>query len=210
MGDFFGYGVDVSKKTNPQQACQYREQVPRFPISILQPMLSGRLKYRMVQLSRQPTFFIFLFVQGKKSVFCRTNCEKKWNLVEIVRNRAKKNYGCCPRCLSQCRWIYFLGGIAQCEHCCELPSIATLLQKATKLRSAMRLGQFQPIASALRGTRHQQFRASIALGEAQLPPPDNVRREEDFELVRFQPSDYVRVVRTTGRLLYAGGKLSIR
>lgn len=197
-------------KKESHRPCQYREQLPRFPISVLQPMLLGRLKYRKVQLSRRPTFFIFLYVQGKKSVFCRTKSEKTWKLVEIVRNRAKKNYGCCPRCLSRCRWIYFLGEQVQCEHCCDLPSVSLLLRKATKLRAAMRMGQFQPIAAALRGTRHQQFRASIALGEAQLPPPDNVKREQDFELVRFQPSDYVRVVRTTGRLLYAGGKLSIR
>ncbi len=205
-----GGGLTRQKKTNLHSLCQYREQLPRFPISVLQPMVSGKRKYRKVQLSRRPTFFVFLFVQGKKSVFCRTKSEKKWILVDLVRNRAKKTYGCCPRCLSRCRWIYFLGEKAQCEHCCDLPSVRSLLRKATKLRAAMRMGQLQPVADALRGTRHQQFRASIALNEAQLPPPDNVKREEDFELVRFGPEDYVRIVRTTGRLLYAGGKLSIR
>jgi hypothetical protein len=212
MRRFFDPHFEV-KKVRFSEACQYREQLPRFPISPIEAAKRSKYKYRKMVLSTVPKTTIYV-VLGKLHFWVKLLPLGRWQSISVARTKSRW-YAECPHCLSKASMLYIFRGRYHCSHCVPLPSVARLTNRkgVRDMTAALRLGDVGLVKEHLDGTSQQMISAMIALaqeGDSQLLSCDSRTNDSNYSLERLDESDYMVRLRTGERLIYAGGRLQIR
>ena len=206
------------------QKCQYREVLPRFPITQVARRVSKRGKRFMSSISTIGTPEIVLLPKSK-TIYTRCHANGQagaWHCLQIVRHRKsrrkRKSYFC-PRCCGSGVMIYF-GGLGKkdiyCNNCVPLPSITSVLNSASvkTTRRSIAIKDYDSLGKLLKGGFKGLISYRIAMDIMMHPGryvPDlrgNDKRHR-FVIKKVVKKDLLRC-KLQGRLLYVENKIIVR
>ena len=206
------------------RACQYREELPRFPITQVVGRKPAKAKRRFTRLSTLSTLEVLVSRLG--GVACFRGEGGPWHILQVVRSpysSRKRRFFYCPSCSGKGRMAYLIGvgrWDLACDRCVPLPSIQVLLKSRDMLnmRYALRIKDYETAAAILQSGPRGALIYHIAvdtgqsehfLGEYMPDLRKNDARHKKL-LQKTRKTDYIRVGRLPGRLLYADKTLIVR
>lgn len=211
-------------KTDFLGLCQYREALPRFPITQVATRQSKRPK-RYTSFVSTLGWIEILLMPRSRTIYTRCHKESKtgsWHVLQTVRerqNKRKRRYFFCPRCCSAGAMMYY-GGLGPrdlyCNHCIPLKSINSVINssQAVATRRALAMRDYDSLGKLLlrgyKGLLGYRLAMDMAQNHTKYIPDlrSNDPRHRDL-IKRVVYNDRLQC-KTNGRLLYVDQSFIVR
>lgn len=195
----------------------YLEDLPHLPINKVLGSIWPDRKVGKVSFYTSSTIeFRICKVKSRLSVRMRASgIPLKWVYLVFWTDYVRQKHTlACPNCLSGTQNLYWFSPkqIYVCKHCCEIPSIRSVMKSklSAEVRRQLRIGDYGNVATLLQDPENLLPVRLAMEREGLVPLIYTARLHRRYDKRLIGESLYLKRPSRYGRLIYADGKLYAR